>query len=157
MELVLLGSAGWIPTGTRETCCALVRQGSEALVIDAGTGLRRLLTDRTLLDGVRNVTIVLSHFHLDHTAGLTYVAGAAARASASRSSARAPSRTAGRRVEILGDLLRSPLFPVPVERAFAAVHDLDDVAARRRRAASSRGACRSATPTRPSATASATT
>ena len=60
MELVLLGSAGWIPTGSRETCCALVRQGSEALVIDAGTGLRRLLTDPALLDGVRNVTIVLS-------------------------------------------------------------------------------------------------
>ena len=124
MELVLLGSAGWIPTGTRETCCALVRQGSEALVIDAGTGLRRLLTDHTLLDGVQNVTIVLSHFHLDHTAGLTYVP---ALPRDLRVEVVGPGAVAYGRpsLEILGDLLRSPLFPVPVERAFAAVRDLD--------------------------------
>jgi ribonuclease BN (tRNA processing enzyme) len=124
MELLLLGTAGWIPSDTRETCCAMVRHGSEALVIDAGTGLRRLLTDRSLLDGVDHVTIVLSHFHLDHTAGLTYVP---ALPRSVQVEVIGPGAVAYGRptVEILGDLLRSPLFPVPVARAFAAVHDLE--------------------------------
>lgn len=123
MELVLLGSGGWIPTGTRETCCAIVRQGSEALVIDAGTGLRRLLTDRTLLDGVDRITIVLSHFHLDHTAGLTYVPALPREVQVE---VVGPGAVAYGRptAEILGELLRSPLFPVTIDRAFAGVHDL---------------------------------
>ena len=37
----LLGSGGWIPTATRETTCVLVRDGEHALILDAGTGLRR--------------------------------------------------------------------------------------------------------------------
>ena len=35
----LLGSGGWIPTAERETACALLRRGDDALVLDAGTGL----------------------------------------------------------------------------------------------------------------------
>lgn len=70
---LLLGSGGYVPTGTRETCCALVRRDDRALVIDAGTGLRRLVTDPALLDGVRAVDLVLTHFHLDHVVGLAYL------------------------------------------------------------------------------------
>jgi ribonuclease BN (tRNA processing enzyme) len=42
-------------------------------VLDAGTGLRRLITEPARLDGVRTLDIVLTHFHLDHTCGLGYV------------------------------------------------------------------------------------
>ncbi len=70
---VLLGSGGHVPTGRRETGCALLVAGDRALVIDAGTGLRRLVTDPGLLDGVRAVDLVLTHFHLDHVVGLSYL------------------------------------------------------------------------------------
>jgi ribonuclease BN (tRNA processing enzyme) len=73
MDAIVLGSGGWIPTSRRETCCALIRDGSQALVIDAGTGIQRLVENRELLDGVESVDIVLTHFHLDHVVGLAFV------------------------------------------------------------------------------------
>ncbi len=69
----LLGAGGWMPTDERETTSILIRRGSDALLIDAGTGVRRLVTDQTLLDGVRALDVVLTHFHLDHTCGLLYL------------------------------------------------------------------------------------
>lgn len=44
------------------------------MLIDAGTGARRLLTEPELLDGVNRLDLVLTHFHLDHLVGLFYVA-----------------------------------------------------------------------------------
>src|SRR4051812_28766246 len=72
-ETVLLGSGGWIPTATRATCSALVRRGEHALVIDAGTGVSRLVEEAGLLDGVTTLEVVLTHFHLDHVVGLAYL------------------------------------------------------------------------------------
>lgn len=69
----LLGSGGWIPTEERETTCVLIRDVADALLLDAGTGLRRLVTDPGLLEGVRRLDITLTHFHLDHVCGLAYV------------------------------------------------------------------------------------
>lgn len=66
----MLGSGGWFPSEERETACTLVREDDRALVLDAGSGLRRL---PALLDGVRELHIVLTHFHLDHVCGLGYV------------------------------------------------------------------------------------
>lgn len=51
----------------------LVREGDDALVLDAGTGLRRLVSEPALLNGVRRLDIALTHFHLDHVCGLAYV------------------------------------------------------------------------------------
>jgi len=73
VSLTLLGSGGWIPSERRETCCALVQEGSTAVLIDAGTGVRRLVGRPELLDGVETLEIVLTHFHLDHVAGLSYL------------------------------------------------------------------------------------
>jgi ribonuclease BN (tRNA processing enzyme) len=73
MNGLLLGSGGWIPTGRRETCCAFVREGSHVLLIDAGTGIRRLLERPELLADVERVDVVLTHFHLDHVVGLSYL------------------------------------------------------------------------------------
>lgn len=74
MRLTILGSAGWMPTDARETACYAVREDDRLLVLDAGTGLRRLVTEPDLLVGVRAVDLVLSHFHLDHVVGLSYLA-----------------------------------------------------------------------------------
>jgi hypothetical protein len=47
---------------------------TETLVLlDAGTGLRRLVTEPSLLEGIESVQVLLSHFHLDHVVGLTYL------------------------------------------------------------------------------------
>lgn len=72
-SLILLGSGGWIPTRERETCCAYTRDGKRALLIDAGTGVRRLVERPDLLDGLEGLDILLTHFHLDHVAGLSYL------------------------------------------------------------------------------------
>jgi ribonuclease BN (tRNA processing enzyme) len=72
-EVVLLGSGGWIPTSSRATCSALARDGEHALAIDAGTGIARLIEEPGLLRGIRRMDIVLTHFHLDHVVGLSYL------------------------------------------------------------------------------------
>lgn len=79
----ILGSGGFVPTGRRETSSLLLRgadagAGSGAatspVVIDAGTGLRRLVTDRERwLGDARRLDILLSHFHIDHVCGLAYL------------------------------------------------------------------------------------
>jgi len=74
MEIRLLGSGGFAPSDRRETAAALLRKNGDALLVDAGTGVRRLLTDRTLLAGVDLLHVVLTHSHLDHVFGLFYLA-----------------------------------------------------------------------------------
>jgi ribonuclease BN (tRNA processing enzyme) len=73
MKLTVLGSGGWIPTSVRQTSCYLMTCGTEALVLDAGTGFGALHINPALLDGVETVTVLLSHFHLDHVLGLAFV------------------------------------------------------------------------------------
>lgn len=70
MDVRLLGTGGWMPTDRRETACVALRDGSDLLLLDAGTGLRRLATESDLLEGVERLHVVLTHFHLDHTYGL---------------------------------------------------------------------------------------
>jgi ribonuclease BN (tRNA processing enzyme) len=73
MDVKILGSGGGVPSRTRETSCVLVRDGESALLLDAGTGVRRLVADATLLAGVKELHVVLTHFHFDHVCGLPYL------------------------------------------------------------------------------------
>ncbi|WP_028064070.1 MBL fold metallo-hydrolase [Solirubrobacter soli] len=70
MNAWLLGCGGWVPTATRETMCVLLREGEHALLLDAGSGMRRA---PGYLDGVTRIDIALTHFHLDHVSGLHYL------------------------------------------------------------------------------------
>ena len=70
---MILGSGGWIPTDRRETACILIRSGGHALLLDAGSGARRLVSDPGLLRDVTQLDVILTHFHLDHVCGLGYV------------------------------------------------------------------------------------
>src|SRR5438309_8187438 len=71
--LTILGAGGWFPAHGRHTACALLRDGPNAVLIDAGTGVGRLVERPDLLAGVEQLDIVLTHFHLDHVAGLAYL------------------------------------------------------------------------------------
>jgi ribonuclease BN (tRNA processing enzyme) len=77
MDVTLLGTLGWMPRGARETTCFAVRTGADLLLFDAGTGFRRLLDPphAALLEGVGEVHLFLSHYHLDHVCGLAYLSG----------------------------------------------------------------------------------
>jgi ribonuclease BN (tRNA processing enzyme) len=72
-RLIILGGGGWFPAHGRHTACALLRDGDSAIMIDAGTGVGRLVERPELLDGIERLDIVLTHFHLDHVAGLAYL------------------------------------------------------------------------------------
>jgi ribonuclease BN (tRNA processing enzyme) len=108
MRAWILGSGGWMPSEGRETTCVLIRDGDRALVLDAGTGARRLVTERGLLNGVEHVHVVLTHFHLDHVCGLLYLPALAARVSIWAPGAWLYGTESG---AILGTLLRPPVSP----------------------------------------------
>jgi ribonuclease BN (tRNA processing enzyme) len=67
-----LGTSGWLATETRESACFLVPSGDSVILLDAGTGMKRLLNPPEVYQKAKEVHLFLSHYHLDHTVGLTY-------------------------------------------------------------------------------------
>ena len=68
-ELVILGTAGQVPTRSRNLIGYLLRWDDEALLFDPGEGTQRQM----LLAGVKSSSvtrILLTHFHGDHCLGL---------------------------------------------------------------------------------------
>lgn len=67
MKLLLLGTTGYHPSDERQTACLMIPD--LGVVFDAGTAMYRLRDhlSTTKLD------IFLSHCHLDHVVGLTYL------------------------------------------------------------------------------------
>ncbi|MBX3413595.1 MAG: MBL fold metallo-hydrolase [Pirellulales bacterium] len=67
MQLVFLGTTGYHPSETRHTACLMLPE--LGIVLDAGSGMfrvgPRLVTDE--------LDIFLSHAHLDHIMGLTFL------------------------------------------------------------------------------------
>ncbi len=125
MDCVLLGSGGWLPTSRRETCCALFRDGERALLIDAGTGLSRLVEQPELISAVEQLEIVLTHFHLDHVIGLSYLPALALPAPPTLWGP-------GRRLydtsteAVLGRVLGAPLFALEPRDLLTAVHEMPE-------------------------------
>ena len=60
------------------TSCVTVSEGEEMLILDAGTGLRRLGQEMVAqtLPGSRTLRLLLSHFHWDHLMGFAFFAPA---------------------------------------------------------------------------------
>jgi ribonuclease BN (tRNA processing enzyme) len=67
MELVLLGTGGYHPNETRHTACLMLPE--QGILLDAGTALFRA---RQYLQ-TSDLTIFLTHAHLDHIVGLTFL------------------------------------------------------------------------------------
>jgi len=66
-KIIFLGTAGYHPSEKRQTVCVFMPE--RGIVLDAGTGMYRLI-GRVKSD---RLDIFLSHAHLDHVVGLTYL------------------------------------------------------------------------------------
>ena len=67
MKIHCLGTAGYHPNDSRQTSCYYLPD--DGIALDAGTGIYRL---QKFLNG-DSLDILLSHAHLDHTVGLTFL------------------------------------------------------------------------------------
>lgn len=67
MRILILGSTGYHPNERRHTSCVMLPE--LGVVFDAGTAVFRILEHLE----TRDVDIFLSHAHLDHVVGLTYL------------------------------------------------------------------------------------
>lgn len=125
MDALLLGSGGWIPTSRRETCCAYLRDSGHAMLIDAGTGVQRLVENPELLAGVESLDIVLTHFHLDHVAGLSYLPALPLQATLwGPGEVLAGASTAA----LVGRMFGSPLFGARLEQITAEIREVPSAA-----------------------------
>jgi len=67
MQVTFLGTNGWFDTPTGNTVSVLVRTREYDLIFDAGNGIAK--ADR-YISQEKPVYLFLSHFHIDHIAGL---------------------------------------------------------------------------------------
>lgn len=116
MKLLPLGTNGFIPARGRQTMSFLVVDGDAALLLDAGSGVARLLEPaaNAALEGIERLDVLLTHYHLDHVVGLSYLPGVA-RDRRLRIFAPAPPLTEGG-PETLATLIAPPLFPITLDR-----------------------------------------
>ena len=67
MKLILLGTTGYHPSDQRQTACFMIPEAG--IVLDAGTAMYRV---RDYL-ATSELDIFLTHAHLDHVVGITYL------------------------------------------------------------------------------------
>jgi ribonuclease BN (tRNA processing enzyme) len=67
MKIILLGTNGWYDTATGNTICTLIRTEHYNILLDAGNGIHRTEAN---VDDTKPIVLLLSHFHIDHIAGL---------------------------------------------------------------------------------------
>jgi ribonuclease BN (tRNA processing enzyme) len=121
--LTILGGGGWFPAHGRQTACALLRDGERAIMIDAGTGVARAIERPELLDGIDELDIVLTHFHLDHIAGLAYLP---ATRHCPQTTVWGPGALLYERptADLLARLSHEPFHPIPLEQQDITVRDV---------------------------------
>jgi ribonuclease BN (tRNA processing enzyme) len=105
MKLLLLGTAGYHPSESRQTACLMLPEAG--MVLDAGTGffrVRQHLRTPTL-------DILLTHAHLDHVVGLSYLLSTAWEKQLSRITVHGD---ACKLTAIREHLLAEALFPAPL-------------------------------------------
>lgn len=69
LDLIILGTAGAVPTPDRALTATLIRRGSDRILVDCGEGTQRQMMRAGA--GLQQVDLVLlTHFHADHYLGL---------------------------------------------------------------------------------------
>jgi ribonuclease BN (tRNA processing enzyme) len=105
MKLLLLGTAGYHPSERRQTTCLMLPEAG--IVLDAGTGFFRV---REHLQ-TKALDILLSHAHLDHVVGLTYLLSTVWQRQVERITVHGE---AAKLAAIREHLLAAALFPAPL-------------------------------------------
>ncbi len=70
MRVHCLGTTGYHPSPSRHTACYYLPD--QGLLLDAGTGMLSL-TKYLMAEPRESLDLILSHAHLDHTVGLTFI------------------------------------------------------------------------------------
>jgi len=114
MKLLVLGTSGYHPSERRQTACLMLPEAG--IVLDAGTGFFRVrehLATPTL-------DILLTHAHLDHVGGLTYLLDTIAQ----RPLERITVHGAGDKLTAIREhLLSEDLFPTPLPCQWQSLSD----------------------------------
>ncbi len=117
MKIHCLGTAGYHPNDRRQTSCYYLPESGIAL--DAGTGMYRL---PNVMAG-NTLDILLSHAHLDHTAGLTFLLELAATYPVERIQIWGEAE----KLEAVQEHLFHPLmFPAKLQATWHPIDDLDE-------------------------------
>jgi ribonuclease BN (tRNA processing enzyme) len=105
MKLLLLGTAGYHPNERRHTACLMLPE--LGIVLDAGTGFFRVREQRQ----TPTLDVLLTHAHLDHVAGLTFLLDTVWEQNLSRVTVHGE---ADKLAAIREHLLSEHLFPAPL-------------------------------------------
>jgi ribonuclease Z len=115
MDIHCLGTTGYHPCDQRHTSCYMLAE--DGIVLDAGTGIYRLAP----LIKTDSIDILISHAHLDHIAGLTFLLDVLFQRPAKllRIWGEAAKLDA-----IKTHLFNEAIFPVPLRASWQAIDDL---------------------------------
>jgi ribonuclease BN (tRNA processing enzyme) len=105
MKLLILGTSGYHPTEHRQTACLMLPEAG--IVLDAGTGFFRIRNHLA----TPTLDIFLSHAHLDHSVGLTFMLSAIHQKDVRRVTVHGE---AAKLAVIREHLLNDLLFPAPL-------------------------------------------
>jgi ribonuclease BN (tRNA processing enzyme) len=134
MRIIPLGTNGFFPTFGRHTTSFLLLHQETALLLDAGSGIARLTEPgiAKLLQPFSELHIILSHYHLDHVVGLSYMIGIFPDIALSIY-APGPPFVQSSPQDALGTLIRPPFFSVTLDdfpmhpRIVSVVRDTFDI------------------------------
>ena len=103
MKLILLGTTGYHPNNRRHTACLMLPE--VGVVLDAGTAMFRVRDYLT----TKHLDVFVTHAHLDHIFGLTFLIDVLWKSPCERANVHAPEATIKAVEE---HLFAEPLFPV---------------------------------------------
>lgn len=109
--------------GGDTTCVLVVGRRGELLILDAGTGLRRITPLLRRSERMKSATLLMTHFHLDHIMGLPSFALLYQREAALTLGAMRRNGMGCR--EMMHRLMAQPIWPVEAGDLDAAIHFVD--------------------------------
>ena len=115
MKLILLGTGGYFPTSRRHTACLMLPE--VGVVLDAGSGMCRIASQLQ----TERLDVFLSHAHLDHISGLTYLVNLVPAKVLARTTVHGDT---AKLAAIREHLFAEPIFPVAPPFHFAPLVDL---------------------------------